>query len=79
MSHPLGTTKWALARKYSAVKAKVAELEQLLLELNRHPDVTPDMLLEAQQSYQRISARLRTLRSQLLAKGVLHHEFNRQR
>jgi hypothetical protein len=78
MSLPLGTTKWALARKYSAVKAKVAEIEQLLLELIRHPDATPDMLLEAQQSYRRISTRLREVRGHLLDKGVLHHEFNRR-
>lgn len=65
MSHPLLPSRLALRRKLVAVEAKVLELEALLFELNRHPDVTPELLHEAQQMYYRCSTRLREVRSQL--------------
>lgn len=65
MSHPLPPTKLALRRNLAAVRQKLAELEVLMLELNRHPDVTMDMLRESHETHIRLSSKLRELEGRL--------------
>ncbi len=66
----LTPTKIALHIKFRKVTKKIEELEALLLELNRHPEATPEMVLDAQRTYARLSARLREIEGELRARGV---------
>jgi hypothetical protein len=51
--------------KYKKMASDVAEAGHLILELMRHPDVTPDMVADAQASYARSYANFIQMRDSL--------------
>lgn len=65
MSHPLPPTAFALRGKVARLKVKMQELEALMLELNRHPDTTMDMLRESHEMHIRLTSRLREIEGSL--------------
>lgn len=51
--------------KVKRLRAKMQELEALMLELNRHPDATMDMLRESHECHVRLTQKLREIEGRL--------------
>lgn len=56
-----------LLAKVKRIKGKMQELEALMLELNRHPDATMDMLRESHECHVRLTQKLREIEGRLAA------------
>ena len=57
---------------YRKLLAKVATMEQLILQLAANPSATADQIEQARAPYQRIKEQMHELQTRLISAGVLN-------